>query len=218
VAVVNPSMSNAAPAVTDPSSDVLPCWSCKGPRQATDLFCPTCQAVQPPGQLDHFSRFDLAFAYDLDVDALERRYFDLQRVLHPDRFATRSAQEKSLSQQQAVSLNDAFEVLKNPLERANYLLTLKGADGINHDHTVHDPMLLMEAMETREALSLANDVAGVNVIVDKTRKDQRACINAISAAFKQDDLAEVTKLAYRLKYLTKLLDETRQHKARLVMK
>lgn len=211
-------MTDPAMTLLNDTSNMMPCWSCKGPRQGADLFCPTCEAVQPPGQGDHFSRFGLDPIYALDVDALERRYFDLQRVLHPDRFATRSGKEKALSQQQAVSLNDAFETLKSPLERADYLLKLKGAGGINHDHTLNDPSLLMEAMETREALSMAEDVASVNAIVDKTRKDQRACIKTLDEAFSQDDLEQATKLAYRLKYLTKLLEETRQHKARLVLK
>ncbi|WP_135078650.1 Fe-S protein assembly co-chaperone HscB [Terasakiella sp. SH-1] len=199
-------------------SGLHPCWSCKGPVGESDLFCETCHAVQPPGHIDHFSRLGLHKDYGIDVDGLERTYFELQRHLHPDRFANKTAQEKNLSQQQAVSLNEAFEVLKDPLKRADYLLQVLGTDGISHDHTVNDPILLMEAMETREALMEATDVAVVNKLSDRARRDVRECVKAIAAAFETTKLDEARKLALRLKYLTKLLEETRQHKARLVLK
>ena len=157
-------------------------------------------------------------AYGLDVDALEQRYFELQRHLHPDRFAKKSSREKAMSQQQAVTLNEAFETLKDPLKRADYLLQVVGGEGISHDHTVNDPMLLMEAMETREALMEAENVDQINEITDKARLDVRKCIKSIAAAFEGDDLDNARKLALRLKYLNKLLEETRQHKARLVMR
>jgi len=211
-------VSNQEMTLKNDKSGVYPCWSCKGPVGESDLFCETCHAVQPPGHADHFTRFGLKKAYNLDVDGLERSYFELQRHLHPDRFANKTPQEKRLSQQQAVSLNEAFEVLKDPLKRADYLLMMRGGVGISHDHTVNDPVLLMEAMETREALMNAQDVTAINNLSDKARRDVRDCIGAITVAFEQDNLEEARKLALRLKYLTKLLEETRQYKARLVMK
>lgn len=198
-------------------SGLSPCWSCKGPVGQKDLFCETCHAVQPPGHIDHFSRFDLKQGYEVDIDGLERKYFELQRHLHPDRFANRTGKEKSLSQQQAVTLNEAFEVLKDPLLRADYLLKQKGEAGISHDHTVNDPMLLMEAMETREALSMATDMETINKLADKARRDVRDCVREIASDFARDDFKSAHAKALRLKYLTKLMDETRQHKARLKM-
>lgn len=192
------------------------CWSCKGPVNDTDLFCETCHAVQPPGHANHFVRLGVGQAYDIDVNELEQTYFELQRHLHPDRFANKTAKEKSLSQQQAVSLNEAFDVLKDSLLRADYLLQVSGEDGISHDHTVNDPVLLMEAMETRESLMEATSIDVVNKVNDKARRDMRDCVKLISGAFAQSDLDGARKLALRLKYLTKLLEETRHHKARLV--
>lgn len=197
------------------SSGLIPCWSCKGPVAGTDLFCETCHAVQPPGQGDHFARFGIEPDFEVDTDKLEMRYFELQRYLHPDRFANKSAKEKSLSQQQAVSLNEAFEVLKDPLNRADYLLKLKKGEGISHDHTVKDPLLLMEAMETREALMAAEKLSDVEKISDKARRDIRDVTRAIGACFEKDDLDGAMKAALKLKYLKKLFEETRQHKAKL---
>ena len=102
------------------------CWSCKGPVESGLLCCPTCEAIQPPGQADHFARFGQSHAFDVDEAALEAVYFELQRKLHPDRFATKSPKEKALSQSQAIAVNEAYETLRAPLRRAAYLLTVKG--------------------------------------------------------------------------------------------
>ena len=53
-------------------------------------------------------------------------YFALQRDLHPDRFATRSARERAISMQQSTTVNEAYRTLKAPLARAEYLLALAG--------------------------------------------------------------------------------------------
>ena len=56
---------------------VLPCWSCKGPVATGALFCGVCEAVQPPGQADPFSRLGFEALFDVDTAELDRRYFNL---------------------------------------------------------------------------------------------------------------------------------------------
>ncbi|MBM3573253.1 MAG: Fe-S protein assembly co-chaperone HscB [Alphaproteobacteria bacterium] len=193
----------------------LPCWSCRGPVTPELPFCATCQAVQPPGHLDHFARLGITPGFAVDAGEIDRRYFALQRRLHPDRFATRSSRERALSQQQATSLNEAYETLKDPLARAGYLLKLRGievnAEGCN---TLTDPVLLSEAMELREALSEADDVAAVDAIAARAAVDIGECLGELARAFACDDLAAAGRLTTRLKYLTKLADEARVHRVK----
>ena len=195
---------------------VSPCWSCKGPVGCGALFCTTCKCVQPPGQVDHFARLALDTTFDVDTADLDRRYFDLQRCLHPDRFATCTARERALSQLQATTLNDAYETIKDPLSRADYLAGLMGTDvspeGCN---LVNDPALLMEAMEMREALAEAETREEVETIAAHSNREINACVEEISEAFARSDLVKALGLTTRLKYLRKLFDETRMRKAKL---
>lgn len=192
------------------------CWSCQGPVVAGTLFCSTCQAIQPPGQLDHFERFGLASGFDLDTPTLDRRYFDCQRLLHPDRFAMRTAREKALSQQQSVCVNEAYETLKDPLKRADYLVHLRGAGVLPEGCTlVNDQELLTETMELREALSEAEHPEDVDKLADRATSDIQACIETLSEVFHSDDLETACRLTTRLKYLRKLLEECRHHRARM---
>ncbi len=180
------------------------------------MFCATCKAVQPPRAVDHFARLGLAVGFALDAAELDRRYFAAQRQLHPDRFAGKSARERMVSQSQAVSLNEAYETLKDPLARANYLLKLRGVD-VNPDgcHTVNDPTLLMEQLERREALAEAASPAAIDGIARETASHIDDSLKAIAAAFEAGDIDAAGRETTRLKYLIKLIEEARARKARL---
>ncbi|WP_339778805.1 Fe-S protein assembly co-chaperone HscB [uncultured Thalassospira sp.] len=191
------------------------CWSCKGPVDAVALFCDTCGAIQAPGQLDHFSRFEIARDFNVDIDAIEIQYLKQQQALHPDRFATKSAREKALSQQQAASLNDAFETLKNPVLRAEYMLRMAGVEPEGGaGQTVNDPALLMEAMEMREALDDAGDRAKIDAIIRDVRKMARDCEKEVATAMNGGAYDAARKLTTRLRYLLKMAQEARAKKAR----
>ncbi|HEX9461606.1 MAG TPA: Fe-S protein assembly co-chaperone HscB [Alphaproteobacteria bacterium] len=202
----------ATPAPAAPTT----CWSCKGPVDATALFCPTCRAVQPPHPADHFTRLGLPVSFAVDAAELDRRYFAAQRLLHPDRFATKTPRERAISQSQAVGLNAAYETLKDPLARATYLLSLKGVSA-NPDgcHTVNDPTLLMEQMERREALMEAASPEAVDAIAREAASHVRDSEAAIAAAFAGGDLEKAGRETTRLKYLVKLVEEARARKAKL---
>ncbi len=195
---------------------LVACWSCHGPVGGDALFCATCDNVQPPGQADHFARLGLEVSYDLDAAVLDRRYFELQRALHPDRFATRTARERALSQQQATSLNEAYQVLKDDLGRADYMIHLAGTDVLPEGcNLVNDTELLMETLELREALAEAETVDDVTVLERRAADDIAACVGELSGRFAEDDLEGACRLTTRLKYLRKLAEETRLSRARL---
>ncbi len=172
--------------------------------------------MQPPGNLDHFARLGLSAGFALDAADLDRRYFALQRQLHPDRFVTKSARERAISQSQATSLNEAYETLKDPLERAAYLLKRMGVDIDPGDGaTIKDPALLMEAMEMREALSEARDAAAVAKVASQADGDHKQALAAVAAAFAADNRDAARTAVLRLKYLTKMGDEIRARRAAL---
>lgn len=191
------------------------CWSCAQPLDADALFCAGCQAVQPPGQLDHFARLGLPRSFALDAAALDRAYFALQRRLHPDRFARKPPRERAISQQQAAALNEAYETLKNPVRRARYLAELDGVDLPGDGRTIDDPALLMEAMEAREALAEADTVAAVQALEQKTRDERAAEIDTLGGLFERADKGGIRHAILRLAYLDKFVEEARSRRLNL---
>jgi molecular chaperone HscB len=194
-----------------PSDDnIVACWSCRGPVAEAALFCHTCGAVQPPGARDHFARLGLPRGFEIDAADLDRRYFAFQRNLHPDRFARRTAKERAIAESQSASLNQAYETLKDPLDRAAYLLQLAGRrSAAATAMTVDDEELLTEAMENREALMEAEDVETVDALSARSLAAAVRYLAGIAAAFAREDLDEADRLTTRLRYWRKLGEEAR---------
>jgi molecular chaperone HscB len=198
------------------ADQVSPCWSCKGPVDRRALFCHICSAVQPPSVVDHFSRLGLTPRFDLDMAELERNYFRFQRIVHPDRFAAKSAREKALSQAQAVAFNDAYETLRHPVSRALYLLEVTGAPLPKGEHTVKDPLLLMAALEDREALDGAKTAAEIDAISAKAQQAFDKTLAVLNGHFEALELKQAQGAVLRLRYMEKLLEEARLRRAKLV--
>ncbi|KAF7787823.1 molecular chaperone HscB [Pseudoalteromonas rubra] len=100
----------------------------------------------------YFDLFDLPVSYQVDLAALNQRYLDLQRAVHPDKFAHLGEREKLLAVQKTAEINDALAVLKHPVKRAEYMLSERGVDIRAEQQTLQDPAFLMQQMELREAL------------------------------------------------------------------
>jgi molecular chaperone HscB len=134
----------------------LTCWSCKADVAEGTVLCPSCRKIQPVGRAeDSFSLFGLPREFALDGPELDRRFRELSRHLHPDRFARAEARERRLSLERATRLNDAYRSLKDWRLRAAYLLRLAGTDVFVEGRTYADPDFLEEQLEWREALALA---------------------------------------------------------------
>jgi molecular chaperone HscB len=106
--------------------DTHSCWSCGSMRAAH--FCESCGKVQPPVPVDYFSFFGLPLKLNIDVAALEKRFYELSRKLHPDLNARAGTQEQEWSMEQSSLLNDAYRTLKDPIKRTEYLLHLEGVE------------------------------------------------------------------------------------------
>lgn len=194
------------------------CWSCKGPVAWGGLFCDTCKAVQPPVPLDHFARLGLKRDFDIKVPLLDQLYFGFQRQLHPDRFAAAAPKAKQISQSQAVAFNEAYEILKDPLSRAAYLLDLLGEKVEGEGaYTIADEELLMEQLERREALMEADNPAAVEAIARQAKLDAEAALSALASDFASGDKIAAKRGYLRLKYLVKLGEEARARRARLTL-
>jgi len=164
--------------------------------------------------MDPFATLGLPREYALDSEALERRYRDLQRALHPDKHVNATPTERRVALGKAVEVNEAYRVLKDDVRRAESLLALLGyvAKG-----EVADPELLMEVMELREALSEAKQVKSlprvhklasqVQALAATTRRELAAKLAELPADATIDVLGVPAALLSQLKYYKRFLDE-----------
>ncbi|MFD2164686.1 co-chaperone HscB [Thalassotalea euphylliae] len=113
--------------------------------------------------MNYFQLFGLEEKFNIDTAQLTQVYQKLQRSVHPDRYAHASAQEQRIAVQKSSMINDAFQTLKNPLRRAEYMLTQRGVEMPNEQASFQDNAFLMRQMELREMLAevkFASDIDG----------------------------------------------------------
>lgn len=186
------------------------CWSCDGGVDSRAAFCHQCGRIQPPLPANHFSRLGLQRKFDLKLEDIERQYFGFQRSFHPDRFASKSPREQAISLEYATNINDAYQILSDPLLRAEYLLKLEGRKIAGEDGgTIDEPGLLMEVMELSEGISDADSLDAVMPLVERTNAEVLASELALGVVFADNDLDRAAVIALRLRYMIKLAEDAR---------
>lgn len=158
-------------------------------------------------QQNHFEIFGLPQAYDVDRQALTKRYRELQQEFHPDRFAAKSEREQMLSMQYAAQINEANNTLKDPVARAQYLLQLAGVE-INPEQTTADGEFLMQQMVLRERLDDVRDAADPEAELDELGSDAAELFHrqeqAFSAGLKNQALDAAKAALLKMQFLAKL--------------
>src|SRR5690242_16012484 len=121
----------------------------------------------------HFDLFGLQPAFAVDEVRLERAYREIQSRVHPDRFAHAGDAERRASLQWTTRVNEAFQILQNPVSRAAHLLALHGIDVAFETNTAMPEQFLMQQMELRESLESAVHGKDPNALA-KLEKDLEA--------------------------------------------
>jgi molecular chaperone HscB len=171
---------------------------------------------------NHFDLFGIPVGFVIDNVDLKSRYRELQKLTHPDRFSSASDAERRRSVQLAARVNEAYQVLSNPVSRTRYLLELGGME-INDQHTTADEGFLMEQMELREALEdirhASDPVASVMRFLQDVEGRMRQLCDDIAAAFGQapPDLVTADQLYRKLQFIDKLRREAEQLEDELSM-
>ena len=77
---------------------------------------------------DYFAAFALPCHLNVDLPALEKSFYAQSRKLHPDRFASKPAEEQEAALAKSSLLNDAYRTLRDPFLRTQHLLALEGIE------------------------------------------------------------------------------------------
>ena len=134
---------------------------------------------------DDFELFGTPRQHALDRAALDARWRALQAEVHPDRFAVDGAAAQRIAMQWAVRVNEAYQRLKDPLQRAAYLCELNGAAIEAENNTAMPKAFLMQQMEWREALDDARELPGVEQLADDVAAHRRAALTQLEATLDQ---------------------------------
>jgi molecular chaperone HscB len=166
--------------------------------------CPSCARLQEPriicsgcaapltADLDCFAALGLPRKLQIDIETLERRYHELGRHLHPDRFAAASAKVRDLSLRTTALLTRSYRTLRDRVSRGRYWLELNGHKLSENNKQV--PVDLAELVfEAQEELA------------DLRRSAERGESESMPA--RDEVLKRQTEIGNMLKSLTEELEE-----------
>lgn len=172
--------------------------------------------------IDPFDALGMSPAFDLDLIEAERRHLELSKTLHPDRYAGRPAAERRQALGKAIEVNEAWRKLRDPVQRAEALLSRLGLAVEEGNEPKADPGLLMEMMEQREELAGAartRDESRIAALVANVTAREKRALTALAESFdaalsaengSRAALAEpIWRRLGELRYLRRFLDEAR---------
>ncbi len=145
---------------------------------------------------DPYEVLGLSKAFAVDERELERRYFELQRKHHPDQFIHASSEEKAQALKTSTELNQAYAVLKDPIQRAEILLKARNIEPLSHDEET-----LALVMEFNEKVEAGEDIK------PELSQMQQELFTDIEKGFDEADFEAVRQALFRQTYVTKLLKD-----------
>lgn len=156
----------------------------------------------------YFAIFNLPVSFDIDSNALAHQYRELQRTIHPDKFADAPEQERLLALQHASQINAAYQTLKNPLSRAQYLLHLQDDTAEANDPLLQmDSEFLMEQMELREILAEITQLNALNHFLDQIEQKIQQILASLAVQFQHADYTAARNTVKKLQFFDKLHKE-----------
>jgi len=160
-------------------------------------------------KLNHFQKFNLETAFQVNLQELETKYLQLQQQFHPD-----TANNQTEAEINSILINQSYKILKNPIKRAIYLLQLQGIN-IDSDECVIKPshenlILVMEIRE--EILENENDQNQIEQIKQRIKKLIAEEMPEISDLLMAEKYQDAAQKLIKLKYLDKIIFDLKNSK------
>jgi molecular chaperone HscB len=168
---------------------------------------------------DYYAVLGIPRGLNLSVDDVQVRYYELSRQLHPDRFMQKPEAERARALDMSSALNDAYRTLKDPVKRAQYLLSLEGFDIGEQRSKDVPPELLEEVFELNMALEeMRGGDDSARPQLEQAEKNFAGMLAAsdqeLAGLFSQYDagpsrgvLGEIRNVLNRRKYIQNLVSE-----------
>jgi molecular chaperone HscB len=168
---------------------------------------------------NHFELFGLPERFRFDPALLEHAYRALQSEVHPDRFAHAGEAEQRLALQSSARVNEAYRALRDPVARAQYLLSLHGIEAFGETDTALPYDFLERQLERREAAGealAAEDASRLGAIAAEVRADAERVEQRLAARLDAEGAFDAARDDVRqFRFLAKLAADIDEMEAEL---
>ena len=165
--------------------------------------------------MNYFELFDLKLSFDIDKSALTKKYYQLSKMYHPDRFTLAEEEAQSEALTKSTEVNKAYKILKEEQSRIRYILELLGKAPEEGKETMPQDFL-MEMMDINEAImdykmdptpeAKASIEKSVSAFQSEIKSSATAAMNEIDLASPSDvHLNQIKEYYLKSKYLRRML-------------
>ena len=144
--------------------------------------------------------------FEQDETQLNQRWKELQIQMHPDRFVTQDLTTQRLATQWSIRINEAYQNLKDPVQRATLLCELAGVPINLETNTSMPPTFLIQQMQWREALEDATTPEHMHEIQNKVNHKRAVILSSLSCLMDEmHDYAQAAQQVRELVFMDRFL-------------
>jgi molecular chaperone HscB len=125
---------------------------------------------------DYFEVFGLPRKLQVNLEGLQRRFYELSRRHHPDFHQGDNAETQAQALEASALVNRAYRALRDPVARVEYLIALEERREVREETTAKPkaPMaLLAEMLEVQEALEEAKSGGLTEETTERLRSERQ---------------------------------------------
>lgn len=172
----------------------------------TPLVCVSCESLLPvEKQPDPFEVFGLSATWGISSKDLKMRFLRFSRFLHPDYFANAEESERDLAESASALLNSAYEVLNDPVHRADWLVLHLGGPSDSEERQMPQEFLL-QVLEWNETLEEARS--------SRPGSPQREALTQLASALRAERNQRTAEVGHLLQAVPEVdppaLEQTRK--------
>ncbi len=152
-----------------------------------------------------FQIFNMPVSFKIDEAELGQKYFQIQKMVHPDRFASASEAEKRNAQQWSTRLNDAYSVLKDPIQRAKLVCALLGSPVDEESSGSMDQLIRREEISTAKE---ANDETRLKKLKEEISGEKEDLLKKVEHSLDEDkDPKTASENIKKIMFLARQLED-----------
>ncbi|HYM94646.1 MAG TPA: Fe-S protein assembly co-chaperone HscB [Chitinophagaceae bacterium] len=165
--------------------------------------------------MNYFELFEIPVQLKVNKNSLPKKFFELSRKYHPDRFINESEEAQNESLEKSAILNKAFITFQNPDDTIKYVLQLKGLLEEEEKYEL-PPDFLMEVLEINESMMDMDDDPETLKKLQSTIANLRSDIyepvkeiveNYQDGVTSEKELLQVKEYYYKKKYLHRIQEQ-----------
>ena len=172
---------------------------------------------------NYFELYDVPVSFHPDLDQVKKKYYELTRRYHPDRFASGSAAETAEALQMTALVNEGFRTLRSKMALTAHILKLYGLLEDEEKYSL-PAAFLMEVMDVNEliddltpgdAVALQRAEAALNDLEADIGQETEKLTQMFTPLTDDNDLLlRIKDFHFRKKYLLRIKERISKFAAR----